>query len=359
MGAGASSGSLPLNTCTVDLSGPSPQKLRRIDSATGMAYLTKEDIRQALNLDSTPQIARLLDDALGSADTTVSFDAFMRFVRTGKLWIGEDEGNVSSGSTCSTETASAASSLKVAAPRPPPPVERIVCYTTVDVDGRRQELTERERHMSNVVHMECRETGEFAHRETTDFEAAETFNGDVVLHESGNEEYVHLKSRDDEYEHMESCLPERAKSMPCRAPPGEALNNNNDATVAEDADDDIDFGDAAGVNFNDESSSGDASPGSARSSHASGRHAAAAAAPLCASYDEAFACNGVGDAWDGSDRDGMYGLQPPKAGAYGRDDLPEGRQIGGEAAAACADGKVRSAAAEVPWQRSAPRSPMN
>lgn len=55
--------------------------------------------------------------------------------------------------------------------------------------------------------MECRETGEFAHRELTEFEQIETFNDEVVNAVRGNEEYVHLKSLEDEFHYMESNMP--------------------------------------------------------------------------------------------------------------------------------------------------------
>ena len=55
--------------------------------------------------------------------------------------------------------------------------------------------------------MECKETGEFAHRESTEYEQTEVFNKEVVSAEHGNEEYVHLKSQHDEYEHLESNMP--------------------------------------------------------------------------------------------------------------------------------------------------------
>lgn len=42
-----------------------------------------------------------------------------------------------------------------------------------------QELVEKETTQTEVLHMECRETGEFAHRETTDYEHTETFNKEV------------------------------------------------------------------------------------------------------------------------------------------------------------------------------------
>lgn len=57
--------------------------------------------------------------------------------------------------------------------------ERIVHYTTVDASGLLQELVEKESTETEVLHMECRETGEFAHRETTKYEQLETFNNEV------------------------------------------------------------------------------------------------------------------------------------------------------------------------------------
>jgi len=85
--------------------------------------------------------------------------------------------------------------------------ERIVQYTTVDADGTTQELIESEKSQNEIVHLECKETGEFAHRESSKFEQLETFNNEVVAQETGNEEYLHMKSKDDEYEHLESNMP--------------------------------------------------------------------------------------------------------------------------------------------------------
>ena len=76
--------------------------------------------------------------------------------------------------------------------------ERTVEYITIDADGVKQELVEKETSQTEVLHMECRETGEFAHRETTQYEQLETFNDEVVVEEHGTEEYVHLKSLEDE-----------------------------------------------------------------------------------------------------------------------------------------------------------------
>ena len=85
--------------------------------------------------------------------------------------------------------------------------ERQVYYTTVDAEGQLQELVEKETSETEVLHMESRETGEFAHRETTVYTQQEMFNDEVVTEKDGQEEYVHLKSQDDEYEHTTSNMP--------------------------------------------------------------------------------------------------------------------------------------------------------
>lgn len=59
--------------------------------------------------------------------------------------------------------------------------ERTVHYTTVEPDGSQQELVEKETTQTEVLHMESRETGEFAHRELTQFQQVETFNGEVSV----------------------------------------------------------------------------------------------------------------------------------------------------------------------------------
>ena len=50
-----------------------------------------------------------------------------------------------------------------------------------------QELVEKETTQSEVLHMECKETGEFAHRETTKYEQLETFNEEVSVRECVSE----------------------------------------------------------------------------------------------------------------------------------------------------------------------------
>eukprot|EP01041_Mallomonas_annulata_P007987 gene7987-16342_t len=87
--------------------------------------------------------------------------------------------------------------------------ERTVHYTTLDAQGVVQELVEKETTQTEVLHMECRETGEFAHRETSTYEQTELFNNEVVAEEQGTEEYVHLKSLQDEFEYMDSTMPRK------------------------------------------------------------------------------------------------------------------------------------------------------
>lgn len=113
--------------------------------------------------------------------------------------------------------------------------ERIVHYTTVDASGLLQELVEKESTETEVLHMECRETGEFAHRETTKYEQQELFNNEVVAEEKGTEEYVHLKSQDDEIEFMESNMPRRGRPQepPADYEVHEAPEVSADAAVGE------------------------------------------------------------------------------------------------------------------------------
>jgi len=89
--------------------------------------------------------------------------------------------------------------------------ERIVKYVTVEPDGSYQELVETEKNQTEVTHMECKDTGEFAHKETTEYEMMETFNEEIVMAERGTEQYVHLKSLEDEYENLESHMPRKER----------------------------------------------------------------------------------------------------------------------------------------------------
>jgi hypothetical protein len=85
--------------------------------------------------------------------------------------------------------------------------EKITEYTKVDDDGVMQMLVESEKSQTEVLHMESKD-GEFAHRETTEFEQFEKFNDETVMHQTGTEKFVHLKSHEDEFSHFESSMPE-------------------------------------------------------------------------------------------------------------------------------------------------------
>lgn len=95
-----------------------------------------------------------------------------------------------------------------------------------------QELIEKETTQSEVLHMECKETGQFAHRETTQYEQLETFNAEVVAETKGAEEYVHLKSLEDEYHYMESTMPNKEAG----GEGGEGTERGGDAAYGEPVD---------------------------------------------------------------------------------------------------------------------------
>ncbi|CAM9408341.1 unnamed protein product [Ectocarpus sp. 12 AP-2014] len=76
--------------------------------------------------------------------------------------------------------------------------ERIVQYTTLDEEGAVQELFETEKSQTEVLHMECKRTGEFAHRESTHYESGEAFNGEEGVgarESSGRGEFKRTSSR--------------------------------------------------------------------------------------------------------------------------------------------------------------------
>jgi len=119
--------------------------------------------------------------------------------------------------------------------------ERIVQYTTIDADGTVQELIETQRSHNEVVHLECKESGEFVHRERLNIEQWETFNNEVVSEERGHEEYLHLKSKEDEYEHLDSNMPkkeEEPQAAPAmdREAPAEPLAYAEDTEMGETTD---------------------------------------------------------------------------------------------------------------------------
>jgi len=105
-----------------------------------------------------------------------------------------------------------------------------------------QELVEKEVTQTEVLHMECRETGEFAHRETTQYEQMESFNEEVVAEVRGAEEYVHLKSLDDEFHYMESTMPKKGSAADA-SQSHEGGSSESQTKKDEVADDEQEYGD--------------------------------------------------------------------------------------------------------------------
>jgi hypothetical protein len=85
--------------------------------------------------------------------------------------------------------------------------ERIVKHTTIDKDGNINELITTDKSQNDVIHIESKVTGEFAHREYTQQEQTEELDKDLSSFVRATEEYIHLKSIEDEYEYLHSDVP--------------------------------------------------------------------------------------------------------------------------------------------------------
>jgi len=85
--------------------------------------------------------------------------------------------------------------------------EKIVKHITIDDDGIVHELVETDKSQNEVIHMECKNTETFAHREYSQQEQTEELDNEVATFVRATEEYVHFKSIDDEYEYLHSDIP--------------------------------------------------------------------------------------------------------------------------------------------------------
>jgi len=90
--------------------------------------------------------------------------------------------------------------------------EKIVKYVTRNKDGSLEELEERERKQDEIMHFECKDTGQFAHHELSRYEKSEMFCDELLSCQKGSEEYVHFKSKDDEYEYFDGGSASRPSS---------------------------------------------------------------------------------------------------------------------------------------------------
>ncbi|EGZ11690.1 hypothetical protein PHYSODRAFT_516032 [Phytophthora sojae] len=167
---------------------------------------------------------------LGPKETQLGFDDFVRFLQSAAVRAAQEERQRHEGGlptppprpSRSQQLSEAlvafdpARAHHAVARAPPAPglwkkrevtiQERITEYTKIDEKGQPQRLVEKERHQTEVLHMESLD-GEFAHREITQFEQTEHLNDEMVHLDHGREEFLHLKSRHDEISRFESSVP--------------------------------------------------------------------------------------------------------------------------------------------------------
>ncbi|GLD99046.1 hypothetical protein PINS_up007764 [Pythium insidiosum] len=214
-------------------------------------YLSIPPFRRALLL----QVLSLPSDA-----SAVQLDVFLRFLQTAAVQGAREEQALrradldsslslpvppppaAAGSDALVVFAPSLLSMRHAHPPPAPGLwkkreitiqERITEYTKIDEQGQAQHLVEKEKHQTEVIHMESLD-GEFAHREITHFEQLEQLNGEVVHHDTGREEFVHLKSQHDEVSRFESSIPAHmganARPEECeQAPPSPTIKRDPSA----------------------------------------------------------------------------------------------------------------------------------
>ena len=84
--------------------------------------------------------------------------------------------------------------------------ERTVRHITIE-NGITRELIETDKSQNEVVHIEDKTTGEFAHREYSQQEQTEELDGEMATFIRATEDYIHLKSATDEYEYVHSDVP--------------------------------------------------------------------------------------------------------------------------------------------------------
>lgn len=223
----------------------------------GRAYLDLNELCEYLAIPPFRRLVLYQVFQLAPSDSRLDFDTFVRFLQSSAAQAADEEKALRrhySASSLPVPPRSAWSDLSADAAtdstqqlvcfqptllssqtrfsRPPPAPglwkkreitiqERITEYTKIDEHGRPQHLIEKEKHQTEVIHMENLE-GEFAHREITQFEQTEQLNDEIVHHEHGREEFVHLKSEHDEISRFESSIPTGAgPSRPeeCEQPP--------------------------------------------------------------------------------------------------------------------------------------------
>ncbi|DBA01236.1 TPA: hypothetical protein N0F65_010828 [Lagenidium giganteum] len=226
------------------------QFLKQTDPVTGKECLSVNALCEYLQV---PPFRRLILQqvfSLTSTDKYVDFNLFLHFLQTAAVQAGQEEkqlrrndpplppppprfaaDNQSDGDqqiVC-FQPSLLSSQARFAHPPPAPGLwkkrevtiqERITEYTKIDENGRPQHLVEKEKHQTEVIHMESL-NGEFAHREVTHFEQLEQLNDEIVHHDQGREEFLHLKSQHDEISRFESTIPANSgqRYEECEQPP--------------------------------------------------------------------------------------------------------------------------------------------
>lgn len=219
---------------------------------SGRAYLELDELCEYLLIPPFRRLVLCQVFQLAPSDKHLDFDVFVRFLQATAVQAAEEEkelqrihfsasalppppsrqkpnGGDSSQLVCFQPTW-LSSQTRFSHPPPAPGLwkkreitiqERITEYTKIDEHGRPQHLIEKEKHQTEVIHMENL-AGEFAHREITHFEQTEQLNDEIVHHEHGREEFVHLKSEHDEISRFESSIPTgsgASRPEECEQPP--------------------------------------------------------------------------------------------------------------------------------------------
>ncbi|KAE9335673.1 hypothetical protein PF008_g13380 [Phytophthora fragariae] len=206
------------------------KRVESSDSGKSGDFLVLDELCAYLSIPPYRRLLLVQVFGLGPQETQVGFDDFVRFLQSAAVRAAQEERQQHEGSlptppprTCRSQNLSealvtfdAARAYHAVARAPPAPglwkkrevtiQERITEYTKIGEKGQPQRLVEKERHQTEVLHMESLD-GEFAHREITQFEQTEHLNDEMVHLDHGREEFLHLKSRHDEISRFESSVP--------------------------------------------------------------------------------------------------------------------------------------------------------
>ncbi|KAL3662882.1 hypothetical protein V7S43_012282 [Phytophthora oleae] len=193
----------------------------------GGAFLELDELCAYLSIPPSRRLLLVQVFGLSSQQTQLGFDDFVRFLQSAAVRAAHEERQQQEGglppppprrqrpSGALVSIASSRAQNTIARAPPAPGLwkkrevtiqERITEYTKIDDKGQPQRLVEKERHQTEVLHMESLD-GEFAHREITQFEQTEHLNDEMVHLDHGREEFLHLKSRHDEISRFESSVP--------------------------------------------------------------------------------------------------------------------------------------------------------